>query len=198
MTIPDKIELGELKDLGNRGVEWNGMLGRLWFHQVPFIYKKSMGLTSGTNLMEIGTDEGFTAVLLGLPSIVHEQRQVICVDPHTVYSDARSKWHANIKKHGLTDLVSLIEMTSDQAFYHAEGPEWFDLVFVDGDHVFESVVKDVVNAWCRLRLGGLLMVHDVETAWPGPSLAWEIIKPLLTDIENCGSLFCGRKIEIKR
>ena len=35
-----------------------------------------------------------------------------------------------------------------------------DLVFIDGDHRYEAVLKDLETWWPRLKSGGLLIIHD--------------------------------------
>ncbi len=42
-----------------------------------------------------------------------------------------------------------------------------DMVFIDGDHTFASVRRDILNYRCLLRDGGLLAGHDYSIAWPG-------------------------------
>ncbi len=51
-----------------------------------------------------------------------------------------------------------LRMTSDEFF--AQNRETFDLVFVDGLHLREQVVRDVDNAVRCLNLGGCIVLHD--------------------------------------
>ena len=196
VTIPKGINANDVTDLGGDGAVWNDVKGLLWYKQVPFIYRISMDFKEGAHILEIGSNEGLSSVLLGLPSLIYKDRTVTCVDPHTWFKDSWRKWLANIFRFHLGGHVSGVLTTSDEFFYFTRN-ETYDLVFIDGDHHFETVTRDVINAWCRLKPGGLLMVHDVEENWPGPENAWGMIERYLTDIENCGSLFCGKKVEIK-
>lgn len=50
-------------------------------------------------------------------------------------------------------------MTSD-AFFADHTGAGFDLVFVDGLHREEQVLRDVLAAWSILRPGGVVVVHD--------------------------------------
>jgi hypothetical protein len=55
-------------------------------------------------------------------------------------------------------------MTSDAFFREVATPRglMFDLVFIDGLHLAEQVVKDVENALGSLLPGGTLVLHDVN------------------------------------
>lgn len=53
-----------------------------------------------------------------------------------------------------------LRMTSDQ--YFAAHDQKFDLVFVDGLHEREQVLRDIDNALVRLNLGGTIVMHDCD------------------------------------
>ena len=40
-----------------------------------------------------------------------------------------------------------------------------DLIFIDADHTYDSVSKDILNWRPKLRRGGFLTGHDID--WPG-------------------------------
>ena len=54
--------------------------------------------------------------------------------------------------------VNLHELTSDDFF--ANPGETYDLVFIDGLHQFDQVLKDYTNAQRRLNPGGCIVMHD--------------------------------------
>tara|TARA_B100001059_G_scaffold221368_1_gene244251 strand:- start:9 stop:680 length:672 start_codon:yes stop_codon:yes gene_type:complete len=66
----------------------------------------------------------------------------------------------NIKKKIGVDPVSggNLRMTSDQFF--RENKEKFDLIFIDGLHVYEQVIKDIFNSIKVLKENGIILVHD--------------------------------------
>ena len=51
-----------------------------------------------------------------------------------------------------------VRKTSDDFF--KENDEKFDLIFVDGLHVYEQVKKDIINSVNFLNRGGVILVHD--------------------------------------
>ena len=40
--------------------------------------------------------------------------------------------------------------------------DYFDYIFVDGDHSYEATYKDCMNYYSKLRTGGLFMGHDYQ------------------------------------
>ncbi len=63
-------------------------------------------------------------------------------------------------KHGVDPAVdTTFKMTSDE-FFNGKVPMKYDLVFVDGLHVFDQAHRDIVNSLEWLGDNGTVMVHD--------------------------------------
>lgn len=112
---------------------------------------------------EIGVWLGDTTRhLLTSPRVV----RLYAIDPFLSYDD----WWGRIPQ-GLLDRhleevqmdlerdprLVLLRRTSDEA---AEEVEELDFVFIDGDHRYEQVGRDLRNYWQKLRPGGLFSGHD--------------------------------------
>lgn len=52
-----------------------------------------------------------------------------------------------------------MRMTSDEFF--ANNDHWFDIVFIDGLHVYEQVTRDVENSLNFLNSNGVIIIHDM-------------------------------------
>ena len=52
-----------------------------------------------------------------------------------------------------------LRLTSDAFF--AQNRETFDVIFIDGLHVYDQVRRDVVNALATVRKGGWVALHDM-------------------------------------
>jgi len=71
-----------------------------------------------------------------------------------------------------------LRMTSDA--YFADNDEKFDLVFIDGLHEHEQVLRDFNNAMTRLNQNGTIVLHDCDppseerqrTPWNGKQRGW--------------------------
>jgi cephalosporin hydroxylase len=74
------------------------------------------------------------------------------------------------------DLIHVIRTTSERAARIFLAGE-LDFVFVDGDHTYESVSRDL-DAWRgKVRPGGILAGHDYAARWPGVVQAVNAIFP---------------------
>ena len=51
-----------------------------------------------------------------------------------------------------------VRMTSDQFF--RENKKKFDLIFIDGLHIYKQVKRDILNAIKCLKNNGIILVHD--------------------------------------
>jgi predicted O-methyltransferase YrrM len=70
----------------------------------------------------------------------------------------------NLKDHIEMGHVAAIRMFS----YQFSLPYKIDMVFIDGDHRYETVVKDIKKAFELLKFGGLICGHDYDHPnWPG-------------------------------
>ncbi len=49
-------------------------------------------------------------------------------------------------------------MTSDNFFQN--NSKIFDLIFIDGDHFYDQVLRDINNAWKILKNSGFLILDD--------------------------------------
>lgn len=52
-----------------------------------------------------------------------------------------------------------------------------DMIFIDGDHRLDAVLRDVTKALRVLRLGGLICGHDYGPEWPDVRRVVDILLP---------------------
>ena len=63
-------------------------------------------------------------------------------------------------KHGVDPNVdTTFKMTSDE-FFEKAIEQSYDIVFVDGLHIFEQAHRDIINSLENLNDGGVIVVHD--------------------------------------
>lgn len=120
-----------------------------------------------TRILEIGTFRGKTALLLhklfphahvttcDLPITDPIMRQTYRRETGHLLADYLSVRDSRVQREGIT----FVETNS---FFLPEktGPE-FDLVWVDGGHLFPEVAWDICNAWHLCRPGGLILCDDI-------------------------------------
>lgn len=140
---------------------------------VHWLLFASLSLTdagqSFRDILEIGTFRGKTAVILKL--LFPQARVVTCDlppdDPILASSYGRDdpalmrahqeRRDANVSREGIT----LVEANSFFLPERAPGP--YDLIWVDGGHVFPEIAWDICNAWHMCRPGGIMMFDDIYT-----------------------------------
>lgn len=122
--------------------------------------------------LEIGAAWGFSALaILGAGA-----KTLLSVDPNQA-AQAKNETEANGYDNHVWNCVR-----SDQ--FWKENTSTFDLIYVDGSHIYEDVKNDLYEAWKVLNKGGILMADDWdhkknieaenETSEYGVSLAcWE-------------------------
>ena len=97
--------------------------------------------------LEIGVNEGRT-----FHSLIADKK--VGVDPNYLFDieEARSL-HLNNQ---------YIVQTSDDFFSaHLDMMEKFDVIFIDGLHTFDQVLKDLLNSYAMLKDDGIIIIDDV-------------------------------------
>ena len=127
-------------------------------------------LNSGATVVEIGSFRGKSAVVLA--AAVPPEARVICIDPHLGSDrgpqeiaadhergeDDYEAFHANLARHGVTDVVEHVRALSSEALHAVDGP--VDLLYVDGAHRFRPASDDLIAWGGRVPPGGTMLVHD--------------------------------------
>ena len=82
-------------------------------------------------------------------------------------SSVRSEAEHRIFRFGVC--TQLISKTSEDAI--SEIPDNLDFVYIDGNHSYPYVKKDIELYWPKIRNGGILGGHDYNAVYPGVSRA---------------------------
>ncbi len=57
--------------------------------------------------------------------------------------------------------INLHKMSSN-SFFNIVNNNYYDIIYIDGDHSYEGVKSDLDNAYNKIRPGGYIMGHDYE------------------------------------
>jgi predicted O-methyltransferase YrrM len=111
--------------------------------------------------LEIGMGYGVSTLFIGQAHRDRGRGRHTAVDPNQ-RTEYRSIGLLNLERAQLTDLVTPVEEPSHVALprLEAEG-ERFDLVFIDGLHLFDVALVDFFYADRLLPVGGYLVVDDL-------------------------------------
>ena len=99
--------------------------------------------------LEVGAAWGFSTLALLEAGAKH----LTSVDPN-VLVEAPNEAKAN----GYTNYVWTCQRSD--AFWLENTNCSFDIIYIDGSHLYRDVVNDLYEAWKRLKPGGLLMIDD--------------------------------------
>lgn len=129
--------------------------------QGRLLFDSALNLTAGARIVEIGSHQGRSTVVLGLAAASVGAR-VTAIDPFVEGAmfggqSTRSTFEANITAAGLDDVVDLLPMKSQDALVGWDQP--IDLLYIDGKHDYWTVVDDL--GWTEhLSHGALTLIHD--------------------------------------
>lgn len=124
--------------------------------------------TKNLRLLEIGAYTGESTAIFcqHFKSVTTVDRFMNCtdrLDGKIVFGSMARIYEAFLERMSSYDNYQLIKKTSDEAFKEMTDkpvPQCFDVVYIDGDHRYEQVKKDVVNYSILVRQGGFLAGHD--------------------------------------
>jgi len=133
-----------------------------WFcTHLHFLNSNLKHKNSIKDILEIGSYEGLSAIFF-LNLFKHSN--ISCVDtwgggeqqPGEDFSYIERNFDQNVSSY--KSRLRKNKMTSDNFFKNNN--EKFDLIFVDGDHHYNQVLKDASNAWKVLNSKGILIFDD--------------------------------------
>lgn len=123
----------------------------------------------GTDLTgcELGVCKGFT--LRYFFDLAPEISKVYAIDSWTSYMD----WWGQVTQNMVDswrndamdllkpymDKIEILEMDSVKAANHISDHS-LDYIFIDGDHSYQAVVRDLDNYWNKVKSGGIFAGHD--------------------------------------
>lgn len=149
-----------------------------WFSKNILDWTRILAKFAVRDYLEVGSFEGRSACFMieNVPTLEH----VVCVDPwaldpllpaDTVILEAEKRFNKNIELAQLNrDLAALtnptvtkVKLTSFQALTNMVSSNtrpMFDMIYIDGSHMPEHTLEDLVLSFHLLRTGGVLIVDD--------------------------------------
>ncbi len=135
-------------------------------------------------LLEIGSFKGETTAIMSR-AVAEFDGYVVAIDPMKWASKAANLWEwfdglfhpfsyerhfwRNVRRHGHDNVHLMRGLSTDPHILESPDPRLaeFDLVFIDGEHVYETVIADFQNWGSRVRPGGRVLLHDCVARFPG-------------------------------
>src|SRR5581483_8853697 len=139
----------------------------------------------GAIIVELGSWKGKSSVMLAAGLLGKETPRLFCIDPfgrdenpehqERYYADllrrdprdVKQVFRDNIAAFGLQDIVHPLKGYS---FEFVTGwQERIDLLFIDANHEYEAVLRDFRQWSAFVKPGGVIVFHDANGRWPGPT-----------------------------
>ncbi len=148
-------------------------LANNWFHYID-INKYS---DRPIRYLEIGTFYGANLISVAKSFGQHKESRLYCVDPWEDYDEYNeyknqqlsiyNTFLENVEKSGEKEKIIVERGFSNHKIPQFDD-EFFDIIYVDGNHEPEFVLEDAVLSFRKLKKNGIMIFDDY--GWGGPDL----------------------------
>ncbi len=148
-----------------------GVDGWLGPEEGRLLYRLAQAADPAGVIVEIGSWHGRSTIWLGAGAAAGRGARVVAIDPHygtDLRSEGETTEHilrTNLRRAGLDDRTEVVVSTSEEAAAQWSRP--VSLLWIDGDHSYESARRDL-ELWDPYLLpDGVVALHDTfVTAGP--------------------------------
>lgn len=158
-----------------------GVEGWLGPHEGRLLYRLASEADPAGCIVEIGSWHGRSTIWLAAGAKAGRGAQVVAIDPH-VGTTLREQGEttelvlrANLERARLVDQVAIVVATSSEAV--ADWSRRVSLLWIDGDHEYESVRRDFELWEPHVLPDGVVALHDTFVS-PGPE---RVVRELLIE-----------------
>jgi predicted O-methyltransferase YrrM len=153
--------------------------------------------------LEIGTFYGANVLSVANSYGLHSDSKLYCIDPWEDYEDYSeykneqptiyNSFMNNIEKSGVKEKIVINRGYSNVELLKLED-NFFDIIYVDGNHEPEYVLEDAVLSFRKLKIGGILIFDDY--GWGGPELTQRGIDSFLLGYHKRINILGGRESQV--
>ena len=133
-----------------------------WFINNLYFLKKNLSNIKINALLEIGSYEGRSALFF---ANLFKDSQITCVDTwsgsdehNDDFTKIENNFDLNVNELSKKNKINKIKSTSN--IFFDNNNNYYDFIYVDGDHSNEQVFKDLENSWACLNNNGYLLIDD--------------------------------------
>ena len=148
-------------------------LANNWFSLVNIDNYKNRPI----NYLEIGAFQGGNIISVARSYGLHGDSKLFCIDPWEDYDEYDEYKHqqetnynlfvANVETSGTKDKIIARRGYSSDIVPTLQD-NFFDIIYIDGNHEPEYVLEDAVLSFRKLKTGGVMIFDDY--GWGGPDL----------------------------
>lgn len=141
-----------------------------WFDYAPLYDEIFEYLQDGMSFAEVGVWRGKSLIYMAQKIKESGKKVKIYSVDHWISSDQWLKanepdgeavyqeYLQNLADNNVDDIVTTVRMDSVDGIKSIKGK--LDAIFIDGDHSYEGVVRDVAACYSKLKKGGFFAGHD--------------------------------------
>lgn len=126
------------------------------------------------NYLEIGTFYGGNLISVAKTYGLHNESKLYCIDPWEDYEDYSeyknqqstiyNTFLNNIENSGEKNKIIINRGYSNVEILKYPD-EFFDIIYIDGNHESEYVLEDAVLSFRKLKKNGIMIFDDYDRAW---------------------------------
>lgn len=151
-----------------------------WFNKGEgILYQKFVSKIKNGKIVEVGFFEGLSS------SHIKDLLKTNNNKCYSVNIHDRKRLVENTKSWG----IEFLHMTSVEASGKFENNS-LDLVFIDANHAYKFVKEDIICWLPKVKIGGVLMGHDIDRYFKGVGIA---VRELLFPVEIVGRIWIYTK-----
>jgi predicted O-methyltransferase YrrM len=145
----------------------NHFLPNNWFNIININDYKDRKI----NYLEIGTYYGANLLYCGETYGLHNESKLYCIDPwedYEEYSEYKNEqpliyesFIKNVEKSGFKEKIIINRGYSNKEIPKFED-DFFDIIYIDGNHEPEYVLEDAVLSFRKLKKNGILIFDDYD------------------------------------
>jgi len=157
------------------GRYYNKNCSKVWSPYIPIVDRP-------IKYLEIGVSDGGNAINFAKSYATHPNSEIYCVDPwmdYDGYDEYKGQqeygwktFNENIKNFGSLQKFKIYRGLSENIVPTFEN-EFFDIIYVDGNHETEYVYKDGKMAFDKCKSGGYIIFDDYCVNVYGKCFDWE-------------------------
>lgn len=145
--------------------------------ELAFLFNDVMDVIKNSKhcvrILEIGTWYGRSAYVLAsainIVTVITEDCKLFCLDNWSKDNvDAkfmRENFDEKVRK-SFPELITILMEGSTNDYVDNFRENYFDFIFIDGDHSYEAVINDLIKWYPKLRNGGHIIGHDFRRTQP--------------------------------